>query len=140
MTVKYLGGSRRMNQLYGDGKVPITQTDDDDPFTLVTDFDWYATYSEEYQQLLISEGWAVSSTNCEYFDSEAVAILHKTVDSVSHQIVLRKDAEFYRKVFDNIPVDFYVNYLWKRNIEVDRSKIRDHFEFLYKYVRNLENK
>jgi len=29
------------------------------------------------------------------------------------QVVLRKNAEFYRNVFDNIDPDFYYHYLWK---------------------------
>lgn len=120
----YLGGSRRMNQKFPD-QIAITSN---------TDYDYYATYTEEIEQTLLSRGWIYTSSSTGYFDDQAVKILWKD----SHQVVLRKDAKFYNQVFESIPVKFYYDYLWKKNPEVDRSKIKGYFNYLYMFARNLK--
>ncbi len=96
----YLGGSRRMAQKYGFSIDPDT------------DYDFYATYSSVIAYELIKNGFVDTAveSNTEYdLDTEAVQIFYR--DNV--QIVLRKDAVFYESVFENIPKEVYVNYLWK---------------------------
>ena len=99
-----------------------------------TDFDYYATYSESLFNQLIEQGWLYTASDVSYYDSEALHILQKD----NHQIVLRKDAEFYRRVFENIPIWFYHDFLWKSNGEMpqcDRQRIQPIFEVLFTMAR-----
>lgn len=133
LTAVYLGGSRRMwerchkTQLLENPNLLryIEVTGD-------TDYDFYATYSEDVLKLLLERGWANTATSSEYYDSEAVEILQKD----NFQIVLRNDAEFYKKVFDNIPIWYYHDYLWKRNPAVDRKMIQPILEMLFALHRS----
>lgn len=114
----YLGGSRRMHQRDIDGIIRVDES---------TDYDYYMTYSQEAHELLVKRGWNSTGTKSHYYDSEALLILEKD----NHQIVLRRNAEFYNQVFERIPVKFYHNYLWKKNPGVDRSQIQSILEVLF---------
>ena len=104
-----------------------------------SDWDYYATHSPQLENEFLSRGWihTMSTTNTKdtgesYLDSEAVSILEKD----KHQIVLRKDANFYKEVFDSIPVWFYHCYLWKSSphggiLGIERDKIQPIFEMLF---------
>lgn len=156
----YLGGSRRMHQLSGDEerlRVSSSHTDNqrvyralgvrtsDDilvpqdieiPITDATDYDFYATYSNQLEAFLVNHEFQVTNfvkgleENKGYvMDNEAVTILERN----NVQIVLRKDAEFYRLVFDNIEPWFYKHYLWKSSgtNTVIRSDIQPIFNMLF---------
>jgi acetolactate synthase regulatory subunit len=110
----YLGGSRRMAELH-----PA-----DVQITVATDHDYYATYSESlFEYLDKSQDWELSidPVYAPYpCDDEVVKIMvHLDLDI---QFVLRKDAEFYRSVFEAIPPDFYTTYLWKSSIHCTNPK------------------
>lgn len=122
----HLGGSRSMaarELVYGEN--PVNINDD-------TDYDFYVTHTDELLDTLMKWGWVYTGTNAQYYDSEALHILEKE----NHQIVLRKDAVFYHRVFTQIPVWFYHDYLWKRNPYVDRNKIQDIIEVLFEMARH----
>ena len=130
----FLGGSRRMDQRMSceidcsgpkDQTLPLTLINDD------TDFDYYATFDMKAYEFLIRNGWTHTGSDKGYYDSEAEEILEKE----DHQIVFRLDAEFYRKVFESIPVWFYVDYLWKRNPDVNRERIQPILEMLFQVHR-----
>lgn len=143
----YLGGSRRMHELSGDSSwdrllaAPTPPPDQNFgpskedilelmiiPITEATDYDFYATHTNELYTFLTEKGFEMSTIADADVDSwydldkEAVTIL--AMDNV--QIVLRKDAEFYRAVFDQIEPWFYKKYLWKSSGEptVVRSDIQ----------------
>ena len=136
----YLGGSRRMNQRchetqpYVEGQ-EIIYIDVNER----TDWDYYATYQTDVERWLITScGWQPTLTTQmkgqghNYQDSECVCILEKD----NHQIVLRKNAEFYRDVFESIPIWFYYKYLWKSSpaggiFGIDCSEIQPIFETLF---------
>lgn len=113
----YLGGSRRMAHKYG---FDVGKD---------TDYDFYATYSEELVDALFEGGFGTTSTTSDHYgyglDSEAIQIFYR--DNV--QIVLRKDAIFYERVFESIPLDIYINYLWKSAPHVQDMENHQVMEF-----------
>lgn len=107
----YLGGSRRMDELHhSQSKYRIN-------ITPATDYDYYATHSEQIASYLADNGFHLSKLGqdpddeCNPYglDDEAIAIYYMG----QVQVVLRKDAEFYKRVFDSIPIATYYHYLWK---------------------------
>lgn len=143
----YLGGSRFMEakelqqpqdvlSYMTDGNVYVNTGAE-------TDYDFYATYSEELLLALIDHGFShtVSSIGAflngydHYMDNEAVAIVER--DNV--QVVLRKDALFYKRVFDSISVEFYAKYLWKSSpYGVDPTQIQPIFNALFAAAHAME--
>ena len=68
-------------------------------------------------------------------DDEAITVVE--MDAV--QVVLRKDALFYRRVFDNIPSEFFYRYLWKSSpLQPDRAHIRLIMNTLFAVARSTE--
>jgi hypothetical protein len=98
----FLGGSRRMAVLGAERGIVFALRPG-------TDYDFYATWEQEVVADLKNAGFTKTSTEYEYYDDETVAIM--IMDDV--QIVLRKDAEFYSNVFENINPQFFHDYLWK---------------------------
>ncbi len=98
----YLGGSRFMAYKYG---FSVKQE---------TDFDFYTDYSAENAMYLWSKGFLPThSKQLSYLDSEVVEIFKRgNVD-----IVLRKDKQFYFRVFNSISERFYKEFLWKSSAE-----------------------
>lgn len=135
-----LGGSRRMHQKLTNGEL-ASYNGFDGPRNMVltnaTDHDFYATYSEHLLEALRAGGFTYTVSCCDssayMLDTEAVCILE--CDNV--QIVLRKDANFYKKVFDNIDLTFYIKYLWKSSPlgTVVRKDIQPIFEMLFNIAR-----
>jgi hypothetical protein len=151
----YIGGSRRASQLAGmwvNGVQVLTLLEQQFEIVLTssTDFDYYATYHPSVETYLRAAGFTDTAYSLECtvvrdednmiyvdehqcantyeLDSEAVMILER--DNV--QIVLRKDAEFYRTVFESIPVDFYYRYLWKSSPDcAGREHIQPIFNALF---------
>ena len=98
----YLGGSRRRAELSKDSDFIVSVTEK-------TDWDFYATWSEEREKILLREGFTLNSKAMEYRDSETVSIFEKgKID-----FILLVNAVFYRRVFDNIYPEFYYKYIWK---------------------------
>lgn len=122
----YLGGSRRMWELHSHKYISercvhgICIKED-------TDFDFYATHSEELEAYLRTHGFANTKTDPGYYDDEALQVLE--CDNV--QVVLRKDAEFYQKCFESIDYEFYAAYLWKQSPSCDRRLIQPYFNQMY---------
>ena len=151
----YLGGSRRMNQLCGavSGSAPDHGLNPSVPLlesvcvsiTESTDYDYYATYSQQLEQFLLANGFSYTDfarfvakreqyVSGDYsLDDEAVTI----VQCENVQIVLRKDAELYKSVFDNIQPWFFVKYLWKSTIDpaMIRTEIKPIFNMLFAIAR-----
>ncbi|TFH07052.1 MAG: hypothetical protein E4H14_09400 [Candidatus Thorarchaeota archaeon] len=131
----YLGGSRRMAEisldLYEQGalsKKHIVYINND------TDYDFYVTHTPAVEQFLLDNCFIPTSEKAIYImDDEATQILQR--DNV--QVVLRKNAELYRLVFDNIPVEFYHKNLWKSApyAQIDRSKIQEIFNLMFAVAR-----
>lgn len=126
--VVYLGGSRRMAELHP-ADVQVASS---------TDYDFYATYSESlFDYLDQSQDWEVSIdpvTKPYPCDDEVVKIVvHLDLDI---QLVLRKDAEFYRSVFEAIPPEYYTTYLWKSSPSCTNPKaITPTFNALFAVAR-----
>lgn len=117
----FLGGSRAMFKRGAD--IPIFEN---------TDYDFYATYSAGIEKFLMSLNFSAPVYKQDYLDTEVVSIYK----SAQIDVVLRKDAKFYKSVFDNIKTDMYVKHLWKRNPQCDRSKITPLFNELFKIAHN----
>lgn len=117
----YLGGSRGMAKKYPSGICLHKESD----------WDFYATHSGVLQQSLIDFGFEFTGTTKSYFDSEAVEILEMGIV----QVVLRKDAHFYKKVWDTIPLDVYIQYLWKRSPSCNRELIQPFFNMMFEAAR-----
>lgn len=135
----FLGGSRRMEQRYSQHYDFNRCLSDPPRFTIQTtedtDYDFYATHSKALESYLLDEGFDYSPANEYYLDSECVIILTK--DNV--QVVLRYNADFYAKVFENIDLDFYHDHLWKSSpAKPDRSKIGSIFNMLFNIAHATE--
>ena len=136
----YLGGSRRAAQLQQAqaGRSPVVQFKID--IGDHTDFDFYATYSNDLLSQLLANGfkeckWVANNPRLSYMDDEAITVVE--MDAV--QVVLRKDALFYRRVFDNIPSEFFYRYLWKSSpLQPDRAHIRLIMNTLFAVARSTE--
>lgn len=132
----YLGGSRRMAKRQSEELHATTSLAPVAAMIRVTDetdWDYYATFTPKLQTKLIDMGWSQTDTNPEYFDSECVEIFKKD----NSQIVLRCDAEFYKKVFENIPLWFYTNFMWKSSPNIqDPMMIQPMLEVLFLFARN----
>lgn len=96
--ILYLGGSRRMAEKHG--------------FTLpygTADWDYYATDTPAMRSYLELMGYVADTVNEEYLDDSATCVMRR--DSI--QVVLRHDAEHYRRMFEDIPLDDFQRLLWK---------------------------
>lgn len=97
-----------------------------------TDWDFSQQYSDELHQYLISVGYAAYTSESlgAYADNLTVSVYVKDYhpgfslknplayfgsDVVKVNIVLHKDEELFRRVWDRITPEFYYNYLWKRS-------------------------
>jgi hypothetical protein len=106
----------------------ISVTDD-------TDYDFYATHTDDIEEYLLDCGFDYSQANEYYLDTECVSILCK--DNV--QVVLRHDAEFYRTVFENIDLEVYYNYWWKSSpTKPNRQLIGPFFNMLFDIAHATE--
>jgi hypothetical protein len=125
-----------------------------------TDYDFYATHHPSLEQCLISTGWAKvaprpmltittsSGTWCEKealslnggsspydLDTEAVSIF----EMQNMQLILRRDALFYKWVVDKIPIDTYFEKLWKSGpFTPDRPSIQNYFNSLFSTYRQTK--
>lgn len=137
----YLGGSRRMAQREAE-YLDFDEYIEADRINITkdTDYDFYATFTEDLLEYLLAQGFShtVSSIGSylngysHYMDTEAIAIVEK--DNV--QVVLRVDALFYRYVFEGIPVDFYSKYLWKSSPHIkDVTAIQPIFNAMFAVAR-----
>lgn len=123
----YLGGSRLMAKRATLDDFSEVQID----IKPSTDFDYYATNSPQVVDYLISLGFKEKTIKRkEYMDDEAIAI-YEINTNPKVQVVLRKDATFYQKVFQSISLKFYYDHLWKSaphfasRLEREHSKIKD---------------
>lgn len=120
----YLGGSRAM--LKRGAKIQI----DDN-----TDYNFYATYTPDIENFLLSLNFSLDALLLLKYDNECLKVFVK--DSIN--IALRNDAEFYKKVFDNISLDLYTKHLWKTNPQCDHVKIKLLFNEMFKIAVNKQN-
>ena len=145
----YLGGSRGMeimetrsitdfDHLMRNGGYLIVTTPD-------TDYDFFTTFSQETLDFLLNNGFVhtVSSIGgfvngySYYMDDEAIAIVEKG----NVQVVLRKDAVFYKRVFESITPEFYAKYLWKSSpYGVNREQIKPIFNALFAAARSQKGR
>lgn len=115
----YLGGSRRMHEKF-DGVVTFSFSDEEPkqvpqrpaceltiPITDATDYDFYVTYSEDLHNYLLDMDF--EELEGFYLDNSAVAVLY----SGSVQVVLRKDANTYHAMFEDLTADEYTTKVWK---------------------------
>lgn len=134
----YFGGSRRMAERLqkNEGYIPVDSQNVVITITDETDYDYYITYSSEISMYLIENGFSLSpASNAYYLDSEAVEILAR--DNV--QVVLRRDAEFYKMIFDNIDPIIYYTYLWKSAPHSpNRELIGPFFDMLFNLAHTAE--
>lgn len=101
----YLGGSRRMAER--DPKVIKINA-------LGTDYDFYITYTKEVYEFLTGIGFRVSASSYKYLDDNAELVMYYSNGPFENiQVVLRKDAEVYHRMFENISPEFYRDNIWK---------------------------
>lgn len=98
-----------------------------------TDYDFYATYSTEIESFLLKNEFYESSHGGYELDTEAVIIYKK--DNVD--VILRKNAEMYHRVFSSIDPDIYYHLLWKSSPDrlIDKKYIQLIFNTLFKIAR-----
>lgn len=127
----YLGGSRRMAERFPT-EVLLKSS---------TDYDYYATHSNALEQAILSnkdfevtDDPARGGYPC---DTEVVKIVRHL--DLNLQIVLRKDAEFYRTVFESITSKFYLDHLWKSSPRYpDSNAIMPIFDALFATAHAME--
>lgn len=107
----YLGGSRLkalQRPENGANVNPVSVTAD-------TDYDFYATYTEDVVSYLIANGFDLTDF-CKSLDEDGYELDNEAVVIYvcgDIQVVLRRDAKFYQRVFDSIDLGFYYNHIWK---------------------------
>jgi hypothetical protein len=161
--VFHLGGSRRMKQRFDETyKEGVNLFEG---ITEKTDWDYYADDTPAVREALTQAGYEETAyakivqdlrknmrpptdqdldtleylaTSADYaFDDEAITIMSKN----DMQVVLRKNAQFYKRVFDNIDLDFYHDYLWKSSpLNPARENIQPFFNMLFKIAHATESK
>lgn len=100
----YLGGSRRMNQLYPD-VVRITDN---------TDYDFYCAGTPAQYDALSSMGFEiVNAKDRSYWDNLLVDIWINKRYGI--ECLIRSDVGLYKRVFDSININDYALRLWKSN-------------------------
>lgn len=99
----YLGGSREMAKRNKE-LITITET---------TDWDFYATWSVERENILLKKGFTLNESAMDCRDSETVDIYEGTFEGKEIDFILRVNAEFYSKVWKSIFPEFYYTFLWK---------------------------
>lgn len=121
----YLGGSRRMSD----------RSSGEDAFVVTpeTDWDFSCTFSKEAVQWLTDLNFEHSTTSAYDLDTEATCIMKYKDSGISVDVVLRKDVKFYARVFEAIPVSFYLTHLWKSSpdLRVPRDTIGDTMNALF---------
>lgn len=134
----YLGGSRMMAKRaalddFCEVQINIKSS---------TDFDYYVTDGPKVDNFLISLGFKLKtySGDKSYMDDEAIAVYE--IDTTPKvQVVLRKDADFYKNIFDSISLKFYYDHLWKSaphhnaKSELEQKKIKDTMNQLFALAR-----
>lgn len=133
----YLGGSRRMAQLQQQKDPQFITCPQIVIDAVATDYDFYTTMNDNTVATLQNNGFDISATSSDYFDDEAELILFNN----NIQVVMRKDANFYRNVFERIEPWFFYQYLWKSSPAMtERSQlfeIRRIFNQLFAIRRNM---
>lgn len=120
----FLGGSRSM--VKRGAKVTITKN---------TDYDFYANDSQEIRKFLSDLEFVANPGMNDYFDDDAVYIVKYIAEQTKIDVVLRKDAKFYREVFESISPEMYAKHLWKSNPECKRENIQPLFNEMFRIAR-----
>jgi hypothetical protein len=79
-----------------------------------TDWDFSQQYSEEVHNYLVSAGYECHKGG-DYFDDLTVAVYSKTIDDHKVHVVLHRNEELFRRIWNSIDAEFYYKYLWKRS-------------------------
>lgn len=98
-----LGGSRRMAEKFPDKF----------PNPLKADWDFYGQDTADNRAFLTKHGFVVvPAENRTYWDDLLVDIFKSDMHP-DIEVLLRSDADGYSRAFESIPVDEYINRLWK---------------------------
>lgn len=130
----FLGGSRRMNELYPHA-VPIKEG---------TDWDLYCADQPDKIDALRQKGFSlIEASNRSYWDSLLIDIWKHKSENV--EVLVRSNVERYKDCFDSIHVDEYVNRLWKSNPSIQtknhpafRASVCAYFNYLFANCGNPE--
>ena len=95
-----------------------------------SDWDFAAEYSDENHQKLMAAGyrclgirqgytWMAQETTAykeqfQYCDQLSVAFYLKEVDNTSINVVLKNDMVLFKKVWEDISEQFFVDFIWKQ--------------------------
>jgi hypothetical protein len=111
-----------------------------------TDYDLYATFSPELRDFLIANDFD-NITNHDLHINNRIAPGKYTSDTETVmifergkcQVALKRDAEFYRSVFESISPEFYYKFLWKSSpCGVKRTQITPMFNALYRAAKSTK--
>ena len=126
----YLGGSRKMNELYPD-EIKINNS---------TDYDYYCSNDIDNLRLLSELGFKkVITRDASYFDDLLIDIYKSSYDDTEIEVLIRSDVRVYSDAFKTITPYVYKNYLWKsspviiiNNVGEFKSKVQDYFNALFR--------
>lgn len=125
----YLGGSRRMAQLHPN-QVKVN---------LTADWDFYCDDTVENHVILLELQFQPKA-KLGLRDSECVDIYCHPKWPV--QAVVRKDAEFYKRCFESIPVTDFLEIIWKgspsRTKSYNKEEVVKYFNALYERKKGSE--
>lgn len=125
----HLTGSRYWNKLYPE-LIPLENE---------TDWDFVTEYCDNVAKQLLDIGFTEKNEgthNIEnYGDGTTIVVLYYN-DVI--QVIMKKNVNLYLKVINTVGVDFYKNYLWKRNVDV--KKIQNTLTYLYGFWANIVHK
>lgn len=130
----YLGGSRRMKQKYPND-IFVTEK---------TDWDFYMKDSKTNRKHLLAKGFRNKCVPQHYKDKLCNDVFSHGALNV--QVVLRKDVNIYRDIFESLSSDIYITRLWKSSkYKINKGMdsftegemIKNYFDGLYSLHRRL---
>lgn len=127
----FLGGSRRMNEMYPD-KIII------DPDK--TDYDFYIDYNPTLADFCYNLGFRRKNIPIQYTDNLCVSVL--SYDNI--QVCIRVKVDVYHRVFESLTPEEFMTKVWKssplRDPDVDvttfRAQVREYLNRKFAAVIN----
>lgn len=129
-----LTGSRKMAEMYP-GVIEVKRS---------TDYDLYAQSNKSNHEFITNMKFYNKRVNEQYADDQVAGIY--THDDLNIDIILRNNAQKYKRVFESISAFHYIEYLWKSSPKrmlqyesMDPSQAKHHMNVQRIFIRDYFN-
>ena len=84
-----------------------------------SDWDFAAEYTEENEEKLVAAGYicmGAKELKCDwdYCDQLSHSFYYKEIDGFEINVILKTDMELFKKVWERITEQFFVDFIWKQ--------------------------